>query len=627
VAAFAHCRAGEVIVLDLLLTFENGKQQSVCVRTPLTIGRARNSGLRIRSWRVASLHATLRGTGRALELEDLGSLCGTWVNGRRVAVHRPVLPEDDITIGPCRIRVRAIRDESFDDGRDSMTHGADDKRHATTHDASAGQKNPMPSQPRGADPVAGTGAVGTPAQAGEPQRDATDPRQPPAAATAALTSDGRTNACERSAGSRHHAFRERLHARLRDALDLRRRDVASMSDAALRETARTLLQGISAESEVCLTESEREDLCCEVLDEVLGLGPLETLLKDPNITEIMVNRYDEVYVERDGRLARHQTVFSSEQSVRWAIERIVAAVGRRIDESSPMVDARLADGSRVNAVIPPVALKGASLTIRKFPARRPQIADLIRQGSLSAIMAQFLMLCVQTRKNIVVSGGTGAGKTTLLNALAKGIPAGERIVTIEDAAELKLDHGNWVALESRPPNLENRGRIDIRDLVRNALRMRPDRIVVGECRGAEAFDMLTAMNTGHEGSLSTLHANSPRDALSRLESMVLMAGMDLPLSIVRQHIAASVDLIVQAVRLADGRRVVHSIAEVTGMESSHIQVQNLFRHTLAGGFSGAGLLPTFLDAWREAGVDFDPAAFSAAQALPRGQAGEAGNVA
>lgn len=407
--------------------------------------------------------------------------------------------------------------------------------------------------------------------------------------------------------------KSRLHEGLLQALNLRRRDVTDMSDASLRREAQTLLVQLAADDAAIPASMSREALCREVLDEALGLGPLESLLVDPGISEIMVNRYDEIYIERQGRLCRHATTFSSEQSVRWVIERIVTPLGRRIDESSPMVDARLPDGSRVNAVIPPVALKGASLTIRKFPAHRPQMQDLIRGGSLSAAMAQFLTLCVQTRKNIVVSGGTGSGKTTLLNALSNAIPEGERIVTIEDAAELRLSHDHLVSLEARPANQEHRGRVSIRDLVRNALRMRPDRIVVGECRGAEALDMLTAMNTGHEGSLTTLHANSPRDALRRLETMVLMAEVDLPVGIVREHIGASIDIVVQQARLSNGRRVVISIAEITGMESGRIQLQELFRHQATDGFQACGLLPGFLDDWRRAGVEFDVGQFAMAE--------------
>ncbi|EHK64756.1 type II secretion system protein E [Achromobacter arsenitoxydans SY8] len=404
--------------------------------------------------------------------------------------------------------------------------------------------------------------------------------------------------------------RRRLHAALLSALDLRRRDVAGMSDGTLRAEAERLLTHIVAADSELPADADRVSLCRDVLDEAVGLGPLEPLLAAADVTEIMVNRYDEIYVERGGRLWRQQAAFTSEQSVRWVIERIVTPLGRRIDESSPMVDARLPDGSRVHAVIPPVAMKGASLTIRKFPRQRPQMPDLIALGALSNPMAQFLALCVRMRKNLVVSGGTGAGKTTLLNILSNEIPDGERVVTIEDAAELRLNHGHLVGLEARPANQEGRGRIDIRELVRNALRMRPDRIVVGECRGAEAFDMLTAMNTGHEGSLTTLHANSPRDALARLESMILMAGLDLPLSAVREHIAASVDIVVQQARLTDGRRVVTSIVEVSGMESGRIQLQDLFRHDRNRGFVGCGGLPSFSQEWAEQGVMLDTAWFS-----------------
>ena len=308
-------------------------------------------------------------------------------------------------------------------------------------------------------------------------------------------------------------------------------------------------------------------LCQEVLDEAVGLGPLEPLLAAADVTEIMVNRHDEIYVERQGRLYRHPAAFSSEQSVRWAIDRVVTPLGRRIDEAAPMVDARLPDGSRMHAIIPPAAIRGASLTIRKFPGRSLTLDALTRGGSLSTAMAAFLAFGVRARRNLIVSGGTGSGKTTLLNVLSNEIPDAERVITIEDAAELRLEHAHRVALEARPPNAEGKGRIDIRELVRNALRMRPDRIVVGECRGGEAFDMLTAMNTGHEGSLTTLHANSPRDALARLEAMVLMAGLDLPLAAVRAYRRQRrPDPAIGA--LADGRRLVTSIVELTASKAA-----------------------------------------------------------
>jgi pilus assembly protein CpaF len=331
----------------------------------------------------------------------------------------------------------------------------------------------------------------------------------------------------------------------------------------------------------------------------------------------MVNRYDQIYVERNGRLQRHPLTFTGDRAVLGVIERIVAPLGRRIDESSPMVDARLKDGSRVNAIIPPLALKGPTLTVRKFARRKLTASDLVGFGAISPEMAEFLQVCVEARKNIVVSGGTGSGKTTLLNILSNFIPDGERIITVEDAAELQLHHDHLISLESRPANVEGKGSVAIRDLVRNTLRMRPDRIVVGECRGAEALDMLQAMNTGHEGSLTTLHANTPRDALARLETMVLMAGMDLPLTAIREQIASAVDLIVQQTRFSCGSRKVTCITEITGMESGKIQLQDVFRfvnrgyagergaHRVQGYFTGCGMVPTFYEELRATGAQLE----------------------
>lgn len=549
-------------MLDIEMTFEDSGVRRQIAPTPVLIGRGAQCGLRIVNWRVGRQHARLLRQDDDIVLEDLGTLAGTLVNGARVVRHAPVLPDDDILIGPCRLRVRWVAPD----------------------DAAPAQAFAVAVAPASSD-----AAVVAPAETAAPSM-ATTPLPP-------------------IAPQRVQA-RRRLHAALLDALDLRRRDVAGMSDGTLRAEAERLLTHIVASDVDLPDDAAKQALCREVLDEAVGLGPLEPLLAAPDITEIMVNRYDEIYVERAGRLWRHSATFTSEQSVRWVIERIVTPLGRRIDESSPMVDARLPDGSRVHAIIPPVAMKGASLTIRKFPQRRPQMSDLIAAASLSEAMARFLALCVRMRKNLVVSGGTGSGKTTLLNILSNEIPDGERIVTIEDAAELRLNHDHLVALEARPANQEGRGHIAIRELVRNALRMRPDRIVVGECRGAEAFDMLTAMNTGHEGSLTTLHANSPRDALGRLESMILMAGLDLPLAAVREQIAASVELVVQQARLADGRRVVTSIVEVAGMESGRIQLQELFRFDRTAGFKGCGALPGFSQGWADDGVSMDPAWFT-----------------
>jgi pilus assembly protein CpaF len=414
-------------------------------------------------------------------------------------------------------------------------------------------------------------------------------------------------------------WRKHIHEALLDAIDLRRRDLVRMSDAELRaETEALLIELI--DQEAALPESiDRDSLRRDVLDEAVGLGPLEALLEDDSITEIMVNRHDEIYIERRGRLERHSGSFTSDRAVLGVIERIVTPIGRRIDESSPMVDARLKDGSRVNAIIPPLAIKGPALSIRKFGRKVLTDADLLAFGALSPQMAAFMRICVEQRKNILISGGTGSGKTTLLNVLSNFIPDGERIITIEDAAELRLAHSHLISLEARPPNAEGRGQIAIRDLVKNALRMRPDRIVVGECRGGEALDMLQAMNTGHDGSLTTLHANSPRDALARLETLVLMAGMDLPLTAIREQIASAIDLVIQQARVPDGRRVVTAIVEVAGTESGRIQIQELFRHEqrgrdadgrVLGRFRGCNAVPAFYETLAESGVLLDLSLFS-----------------
>jgi pilus assembly protein CpaF len=407
-------------------------------------------------------------------------------------------------------------------------------------------------------------------------------------------------------------WRFRLHDLLLQRIDLRRTDISGMSDAELRAEAERMLRDLLRELRTELPEGvDQESLLRQVLDEAVGLGPLEQLLADDAVTEIMVNRHDEIFVEMRGRLVRYPMAFSSNQAVMAVIERVVAPIGRRIDESSPMVDARLRDGSRVNAIIPPLALKGPALTIRKFARKRLAVEDLVGFGSLSPEMAEFLRVCVLQKRNVVVSGGTGSGKTTLLNVLSNFIPEGERIVTIEDAAELQLNHEHLVSLESRPANSEGKGQIAIRDLVRNSLRMRPDRIVIGECRGAEAMDMLQAMNTGHEGSLTTLHANTPRDAIARMETLVMMAGMDLPLTAIREQIASAVDIIVQQTRFACGTRMITYITEITGMEAGRIQLQDIFRFqkgvTPAGGrtsgtFMPGELIPAFYEELMGAGV-------------------------
>jgi pilus assembly protein CpaF len=395
-----------------------------------------------------------------------------------------------------------------------------------------------------------------------------------------------------------------------------------MSAAELREFVRNMIDEIIAKLGVDMpSRLDRVGVANEVLSEAVGYGPLDDLIADESVTEIMVNAFDDIYAEQGGRLRKLDMSFSSNEAVLAIIDRIVAPLGRRIDESSPMVDARLPDGSRVNAIIPPLAIRGPSITIRKFSKKRLRPEDLEGFGSATADMLSFLSVAVRERKNIIISGGTGSGKTTLLNILSNYIPETERIVTVEDSAELRLNQPHVVSLEARPKNIEGKGAIPIRDLVRNTLRMRPDRIVVGECRGGEALDMLQAMNTGHDGSLTTVHANSPRDMVSRLEVMVMMAGMDLPSVAIREQIASAVQIIVQQKRFFDGTRRIVSVSEVTGMENTQIQLQEIFGYRqqgvdeqgrVKGNFYASGAIPEFYEELSERGIGTDLSIFRSA---------------
>jgi pilus assembly protein CpaF len=410
-----------------------------------------------------------------------------------------------------------------------------------------------------------------------------------------------------------------VHQTLLDNLGPKLYD-SRLTQTDLEQKVRSTLQEVLAQDDTPLTVADRARIAQEIADDILGYGPLEPFLRDPDVTEVMVNGPHSIYVERGGRLFEVAGSFTDEVHLRRTIDKIVARVGRRVDEASPMVDARLPDGSRVNAIIPPLAIDGSMLTIRKFATDPYLVDDLIGFGTMSRSTADFLEKCVRGRLNILVSGGTGAGKTTTLNVLSSFIPEGERVITIEDAAELQLHQSHVLRLESRPPNIEGKGEVKIRDLVRNSLRMRPDRIVVGEIRDAAALDMLQAMNTGHDGSICTVHANAPRDVLSRVETMVLMAGVDLPMRAIREQVSSAIDLIVHLSRFKDGSRHITHVTEVVGMEGDIITLQDIYLFDHSAGFDetgrslgtlkSTGLRPKFLDKLASSGVQVDQTTFA-----------------
>jgi len=411
-------------------------------------------------------------------------------------------------------------------------------------------------------------------------------------------------------------IKRRIHTKLVDKLDLSR--VGELEGDVLRREIRLVVEHLCDTEDTFLNRNERDRLVEEVLDETFGLGPLELLLKDPSISEIMINGPKDVFVEKSGNLVKTSVVFRDDKHLMQIIDRIVSRVGRRVDEVCPMVDARLQDGSRVNAIIPPLALDGPTMTIRRFGSNPLKLEDLLNYKSMTPEMVMLLEGAMKAKLNIIISGGTGSGKTTLLNTLSSFISNEDRILTIEDAAELQLQQEHVVRLETRPPNIEGKGRISATDLVKNSLRMRPDRIIIGECRGGETLDMLQAMNTGHEGSLTTCHANTPRDAIARLETMIMMAGFEMPIKAMRTQIASAVDLIVQANRLQGGARKVTHITEILGMEQDTIVMQDIFKFTkdgvnengrAVGHFASTGIRPSFMDRLEQAGVRLPASTF------------------
>ena len=540
------------------------------------VGSGERCRVRLPAPGVSERHALLMLSGDKASVEDMGSDTGTLVNALPVAKRTSVTASTPITVGPYTLTLAFVPASACEPPADGQTV--------------------EPSNGQTVEP------------SGPCDRATERPCDPPPAVAPS------------PADERRRSVKRQIHQELVSRLDIKRLSAARVRPEELRRRAVEQVDAILAEIRDRLPgDMDPAALGKEILDEALGLGPLEELLADDSVSEIMVNGPDRIFVERRGKLELTGRTFMDEAAVMAAIERIVSPLGRRVDESQPYVDARLADGSRVNCVIHPLSLVGPCITIRKFARRQLFDRDLIGFGTLTQPMADFLRVCVLLRKNIVVSGGTGSGKTTLLNVLSNYLPHDERILTIEDAAELRLAQPHLVRLEARPPNIEGRGAVTIRDLVRNALRMRPDRIIVGECRGGEALDMLQAMNTGHDGSLTTVHANSPRDVISRLETMVLMSGLELPSRAIREQIASAVDLIVHESRLSDGSRKVTCISEVMGMEGQQIVLQDLFvfRQTgldakgrVLGRFEATGAIPSFYGELASRGLSLDIAIFS-----------------
>lgn len=531
-----------------------------CVLTRCSIGKDRDNLVQLRGWSIASVHAEIQQLKDGLFIEDKSNGAGTFVNDEKITErYGPLTKDDVISIANYRIIFDASEYEEQDKKRKQLEKGK-------------------------------------------------------------VNSTQEIRDVKKILRDELLMWRGYVHQELLSYMDLSRTDIGKWSEDELRDNVKKMIEEIiDGIVEGLPSHINREVLSKDVLNETIGLGALEELLADDTITEVMVNSYDDIYIERSGKLELSNVIYSDHDAVMSTIERIISPLGRRIDESSPMVDARLKDGSRVNAIIPPLALRGPCITIRKFSSKKLTDQDIVNFGAINADMMRFLETVVVNKQNVIISGGTGSGKTTLLNVLSNYIPKGERVITVEDAAELQLQQPHLVTLEARPPNIEGTGQITIRDLVKNCLRMRPDRIVVGECRGAEALDMLQAMNTGHEGSLTTAHANTPRDMLSRMEVMVLMAGMDLPIAAIREQIASAINIIVQQSRFPDGSRKITYITEVTGMESGVIQMQDIFRYEqegydedgkVTGEFKATGQVPEFYEQMRKRGLEVDMSIFN-----------------
>lgn len=536
------------------------------------LGKSSDCDIRLHGWLLGKKHAVFERKDNGIFLTTLDSKVGVRVHGQPVESYGPISNEDVFQIDSYVVRLIDYKASSVLDSEES-------------------------------------------------KEEKTDERQSTYIETERAKSESESVRIEnrRELKNLYQQYRLEVNRELLKQMDLRRINVNNMDDSQLRSFSKKLISDIVDTLENDLPESiDRNQLVKQVLDESVGLGPLEDLIADDSISEIMVNSWSEIFYERSGKIYESDVTFTDEKAVLAAIERIVAPIGRRIDESSPTVDARLKDGSRVNAVIPPVALKGACITIRKFAKEKLKAKDLIDFGSITREMVDFLENAVKYKQNVIVSGGTGSGKTTLLNVLSNFIPVDERVITVEDSAELRLSIKNLINMESRPANQEGKGEIAIRDLVRNCLRMRPDRIIVGECRSGEALDMLQAMNTGHDGSLTTVHANNPRDCIGRTEVMVMMAGMDLPMLAIREQIASAVNVIIQQTRFSCGSRKVTSICEVAGVEGETIQLGEIFRYRptgfdangkVTGYFEATGAIPRLYEELKQRGLNPDLSIF------------------
>lgn len=582
-----------------------------------TIGKSSDCHIELKGWNISQKHASLVINDDDLFIQDEGSMFGTYVNNERIKRYGPLTNPDVITIGSYSLSLVRVIDSRTEraPSAPAMSQEVAEKDNltpkeerlvlaasATSGDASVERAAPATTNNR--QPVAN---ISAPPKA-PPKNVVSEPsahlKRSSTVATESSQSEIRPSKPRRTDEDlEFDRWRRFVHEAVLHEMDVRRIDANRMKDDELRANVRLIIREVIQATKELPKQIDQKELALQVLDEAVGLGPLEPLLADDSVTEIMVNKHDEIWIERKGQLFLSDATFTSDTAVLGSIERIVSPLGRRIDESSPMVDARLKDGSRVNAIIPPLSLRGPSLTIRKFSKKKISAQDYISYGSLTEEMVEMLITIVELKLNVIISGGTGTGKTSFLNMISSYVANDERIVTIEDAAELKLPQPNLVSLESRPPNLEGKGAITIRDLVRNSLRMRPDRIIVGECRGGEALDMLQAMNTGHDGSMTTLHSNSPRDALARLEVLVLMAGMNLPVRAIREQIGSAVQVIIQLTRFSCGARKITSISEIVGMEGEIIQTSEIFRYRKTGRdengrtvgvFEYAGIKPDFM---------------------------------